>query len=85
MNNKIILVIGATGQQGGAAARHLLNAGWKGAGIERPFFWMKGSSVNGILVNEYYRCNRRMTFFTGTAGVNRYSRNQIERISAVAS
>ena len=29
MNNKTILVIGATGQQGGAAARHLLNAGWK--------------------------------------------------------
>ncbi len=29
MKNKIILVIGATGQQGGAAARHLLNAGWK--------------------------------------------------------
>lgn len=28
MKNKIILVIGATGQQGGAAARHLLNAGW---------------------------------------------------------
>ena len=29
MNNKIILVIGATGQQGGASAWHLLNAGWK--------------------------------------------------------
>jgi len=28
MNNKLILVIGATGQQGGAAARHLLDAGW---------------------------------------------------------
>lgn len=28
-SNKIILVTGATGQQGGAAARHLLKEGWK--------------------------------------------------------
>ncbi|MBA3706704.1 MAG: NmrA family NAD(P)-binding protein [Bacteroidetes bacterium] len=26
---KIILVTGATGQQGGAVARHLLKGGWK--------------------------------------------------------
>ena len=35
MNNKTILVIGATGQQGGAAARHLLNAGWKARALVR--------------------------------------------------
>ena len=35
MNNKVILVIGATGQQGGAAARHLLNAGWKVRALTR--------------------------------------------------
>ncbi len=35
MNNKVILVIGATGQQGGAAARHLLNAGWKVRALAR--------------------------------------------------
>ena len=29
MNSKEILVTGATGQQGGAVARHLLNQGWK--------------------------------------------------------
>ena len=29
MNNKVILVTGATGQQGGAVARHLLEGGWK--------------------------------------------------------
>ncbi len=28
-NDKIILVVGATGQQGGAVARHLLQSGWK--------------------------------------------------------
>ncbi len=35
MNNKVILVIGVTGQQGGAAARHLLNAGWKVRALAR--------------------------------------------------
>jgi uncharacterized protein YbjT (DUF2867 family) len=29
MNNKVILVTGATGKQGGAVAGHLLNDGWK--------------------------------------------------------
>ena len=29
MNNKVILVTGATGQQGGAVARHLLKDGWE--------------------------------------------------------
>ncbi|MEE9167078.1 MAG: NmrA/HSCARG family protein [Candidatus Neomarinimicrobiota bacterium] len=29
MNNKVILVTGATGQQGGAVARHLLKGGWR--------------------------------------------------------
>lgn len=35
MNNKVILAIGVTGQQGGAAARHLLNAGWKVRALAR--------------------------------------------------
>ena len=29
MNNKVILVTGATGKQGGAVTRHLMNDGWK--------------------------------------------------------
>ena len=29
MNNKVILVTGATGRQGGAVARHLLEGGWR--------------------------------------------------------
>ena len=34
-NNKLILVTGATGQQGGATARHLLNKGWAVRGLTR--------------------------------------------------
>ena len=34
-NNKIILVTGATGQQGGATARHLLKKGWSVRGLTR--------------------------------------------------
>lgn len=33
--NKIILVTGATGQQGGAVARHLLKSGWKVRAVTR--------------------------------------------------
>ena len=35
MNNRVILVIGGTGKQGGAVARHLLKAGWKVRAIAR--------------------------------------------------
>jgi len=35
MNNKVILVTGATGKQGGAVARHLLNDGWKVRALTR--------------------------------------------------
>ena len=35
MNDKVILAIGATGQQGGAVARHLLKAGWKVRALAR--------------------------------------------------
>lgn len=34
-DNKTILVTGATGQQGGATARHLLNRGWSVRGLTR--------------------------------------------------
>ena len=34
-NDKIILVTGATGQQGGAVARHLLQGGWKVSALVR--------------------------------------------------
>lgn len=34
-NNKVILVTGATGQQGGATARHLLSKGWAVRGLTR--------------------------------------------------
>jgi uncharacterized protein YbjT (DUF2867 family) len=34
-NSKTVLVTGATGQQGGAAARHLLNKGWSVRGLTR--------------------------------------------------
>ena len=35
MNNKIIAVTGATGQQGGAVARKLLADGWKVRALTR--------------------------------------------------
>jgi uncharacterized protein YbjT (DUF2867 family) len=34
-HNKIILVTGATGQQGGATARQLLSKGWSVRGLTR--------------------------------------------------
>ena len=37
MNNKIIAVTGATGQQGGAVARKLLADGWKVRALTRCF------------------------------------------------
>ncbi len=35
MNNEVILVTGATGKQGGAVARHLLNEGWRVRALTR--------------------------------------------------
>ena len=35
MNRKVMLVIGATGKQGGAVARHLLKGGWKVRALNR--------------------------------------------------
>src|SRR5687767_267140 len=34
-NNKLVVVIGATGRQGGEVARHLMNNGWKVRALTR--------------------------------------------------
>lgn len=38
---KVIMVTGATGNQGGAAARHLLSAGWRVRALTRLAAWVR--------------------------------------------